>query len=224
MPLNLQPNKKLSVSISLLVVVVMLLPILFYCMADQSVVNALIIKLQPEKTSEYLLLLTLLTLAMSVGLPRQITAFSSGLLLGTTYGTVFSTLAASVACFLTFIFSSYVFHHRIQEKFPQKLTTLSDFFTENIFIKALVIRLIPVGSNFLTNVLAGTAKAPLLPYLCGTTVGFIPQMTLFSMLGAGVKVGDNQQVMISAGLLIVASMLIGYLYKKHKTNKKGANI
>ena len=84
-------------------------------------------------------------------------------------------------------------------------------------IKALAIRLIPAGSNFLTNVLAGTAKAKVFPYLAGTMVGFLPQMTLFSMLGAGVNVGSKQQVIISVITIVIAGLLITYLYKSKRS-------
>ncbi|MFT4724812.1 MAG: putative membrane protein YdjX (TVP38/TMEM64 family) [Colwellia sp.] len=54
-------------------------------------------------------------------------------------------------------------------------------------------------------------------------MGFIPQMLIFSLLGAGIKVGEEQQILLSLSLLVVA-LIFGYLlYKKEKKrNKKGA--
>ena len=199
-----------------MLVAVVLLPLLFYFFADQAFINRLVQEYRPKTGSDYFLWFSFLALAMSVGLPRQVAAFSSGYLLGAVYGTLFATLAASLACLLTFVVARFVFHQSLTKRYPRQLETLSAFFKHDVFTKAFIIRLIPAGSNFLTNVLAGTAKAPLTPYLAGTMLGFIPQMTLFSMLGAGVSVGDNQQVMLSATLVIIAGILVTYLVRKSK--------
>ena len=97
------------------------------------------------------------------------------------------------------------------------------FFATHTFSKALVIRLLPAGSNFLTNILAGLANIKTTAYVAGTCLGFIPQMLIFSLLGAGVKVGEQQQILLSVVLLVVA-LLFGYLlYRKEIVlNKKGA--
>ncbi|XQW85003.1 TVP38/TMEM64 family protein [Thalassotalea piscium] len=193
---------------------VLMMPVLFYLLIDQTTINHLVEIYRPQTKIEYSLWFLCLMVAMTIGLPRQIAAFSSGYLLGTVSGAIFATLAASCACLLTFISARFIFHQSIKRRFPEQLNKLNIFFTHDVFIKAFTIRLIPAGSNFLTNVLAGTAKAPLLRYLGGSTLGFIPQMTLFSMLGAGIYVGDNQQVLLSAILLVIALVLIAYLVKK----------
>jgi len=67
----------------------------------------------------------------------------------------------------------------VQRHYPQPLAKVSLFFSHDTFLKALIIRLLPAGSNFLTNVLAGTARSPFKPYVLGTAIGFLPQMTIF---------------------------------------------
>lgn len=202
-----------------MLLMVILLPVLFYLGADQEFFNLLVQEYGPKKDSDYLLWFSLLALAISVGLPRQVAAFSSGYMLGSVYGTVFATIAASLACFLTFVAAQFVFHKTLKKRFPKQIASLSAFFKHDVFTKAFIIRLIPAGSNFLTNVLAGTAKAPLIPYLAGTMLGFIPQMALFSMLGAGVSVGNNQQIILSVVLVIIAGVLVAYLVRKSKIKK-----
>jgi uncharacterized membrane protein YdjX (TVP38/TMEM64 family) len=177
----------------------------------------------PQGYLGYLAVLFLLALLTSIGLPRQVAAFTCGYLFGITYGTLIATLAATVGCILTLYIAKTFFRQKVLDTYPEKLHSLSVFFSTHTFSKALIIRLLPAGSNFLTNILAGIANTKFLPYVSGTCVGFIPQMLIFSLLGAGVKVGENQQILLSLLLLAVA-LLLGYLlYKKEKWgNKKGA--
>jgi uncharacterized membrane protein YdjX (TVP38/TMEM64 family) len=178
----------------------------------------------PQGYLGYVAALTLLAILTSIGLPRQVAAFSCGYIFGITYGTLIATLAATIGCMLTLFIAKTFFRQKVLNAYPEKLNRISTFFATHTFSKALIIRLLPAGSNFLTNVLAGTANIKFIPYVSGTCVGFIPQMLIFSLLGAGVKVGEQQQIILSLCLLIVALTFGYWLYRKEKqTNKKGAN-
>lgn len=177
----------------------------------------------PQGALGVLLVLITLTLLTSIGLPRQVAAFSCGYIFGIFYGTVLATLAATLGCLLTLSIAQTFFRKKVLDTYPDKLNAVTVFFSSNTFSKALIIRLLPAGSNFLTNILAGIAKVKVSHYVAGTCVGFIPQMSIFSLLGAGVKVGESQQIQLSLCLLVVALILGGLLYKKEKRfNKKGA--
>jgi uncharacterized membrane protein YdjX (TVP38/TMEM64 family) len=156
----------------------------------------------------------LLTPAMALGLPRQIAALSAGFLFGANYGMVLATTAAVLGCLITLMLARKLFTQKVQHYYPQQLAKVSHFFRHDTFFKALIIRLIPAGSNFLTNVLAGTARSPIRPYVLGSALGFIPQMTIFSLMGAGLQVNGQQQLIISAVLLFFALLFSSYLYRK----------
>jgi len=177
----------------------------------------------PQGFLGLVVVLATLSLLTSVGLPRQVAAFSCGYIFGIAQGTLLATLAATLGCILTLIIAKTFFRKRVLDTYPEKLNSVSIFFSTNTFSKALIIRLLPAGSNFLTNMLAGIANVKVTHYVAGTCVGFIPQMLIFSLLGAGIKVGEKQQIFLSLALLVVA-LLFGYLlYKKEKlNNKKGA--
>ena len=161
-----------------------------------------------------LLFVLILTPAMAVGLPRQIAALSAGFLFGASLGIVLATISAVLGCLVTLILARKFFANIIERNYPQQLAKVSHFFSHNTFLKALIIRLLPAGSNFLTNVLAGTACSPVKPYILGSALGFIPQMTIFSLMGAGLQVNGQQQLIISVILLVIALLLGGYLYRK----------
>jgi len=168
----------------------------------------------PTNYFGFFMALVMLSLLTSIGLPRQVAAFSGGYIFGTFYGTLLATSAATLGCLITLFIAKTFFRKRVLSTYSEKLNHVTHFFEKHTFSKALIIRLLPAGSNFLTNVLAGIANVKVAPYVTGTCVGFIPQMLIFSLLGAGVKVGEQQQIILSVCLLCIA-LLLGYLlYKK----------
>lgn len=163
-----------------------------------------------------LVLFMFLAVATSLGLPRQIAALVAGINLGALIGVVIATLAATLGCLITFSVARYLLSASISRKYPTQLSKLSNFLGERTFIKAIVIRILPLGSNFITNIIAGVTKVSMPAYVCGSFVGFIPQMIIFSLAGSGIRLGAQNELIISALLFVVALALTGYLIKKHK--------
>lgn len=166
-----------------------------------------------------ILLFMLIAATTAVGLPRQIAAFIAGINLGAMIGVIVATLATTLGCWLTFLAARYLFSERVKKKYPSQLNKLSVFLGEQTFLKALVIRILPLGSNFITNIVAGVSDVSARKYVAGSCVGFIPQMVIFSLLGSGMKLADNTQLMMSGILLVVAVLLSVYMMKMHRKNK-----
>ena len=181
-----------------------------YGMSMQSYLHTLI----PPTLFGGLIFTLLFTPAIALGLPRQVAALSAGFLFSASYGMVLATVAAVLGCLITLILARKLFAKKVQGYYPLQLAKVSHFFSQNTFLKALIIRLLPAGSNFLTNVLAGTAGSPIKPYVLGSALGFMPQMTIFALMGAGLQVNGQQQLMISIALLVIALLLSSYLYRK----------
>lgn len=167
-----------------------------------------------------LLLFMFLAVATSLGLPRQIAALVAGINLGALIGVIIATLAATLGCLITFSVARYLLSNSISRKYPNQLAKLSDFLGERTFLKAIVIRILPLGSNFITNIIAGVSKVSMPAYVSGSFVGFIPQMTIFSLAGSGIRLGAQNELIASAVLFVIALMLTGYLIKKHKAKNK----
>ena len=182
-----------------------------YGVSIQLYLNALI----PKTLTGALTFILLLTPALAIGLPRQIAALSAGFLFGAGFGVLLATISAIVGCLITLLLARKLLSNLVEQQYPEPLAKVSYFFSHHTFIKALIIRLVPAGSNFLTNVLAGTARTPISPFIFGSAVGFIPQMTIFSLMGAGLQVNGQQQLMLSVVLLFMALLLSGYLYRKN---------
>lgn len=163
-----------------------------------------------------LMLFIFISVATAIGLPRQIAALIAGINLGVVLGVVVATLATTVGCLLTFLISRHFLSATIKAKYPTQLDKLSSFLGEQTFLKALVIRIMPLGSNFITNIVAGVTTAPTRAYVSGSCIGFIPQMVIFSLAGSGVHLGDNNQLVISGTLFIIAFAISLYLLRVHR--------
>lgn len=161
-------------------------------------------------------LFTFLSLTTSIGLPRQIAALVAGMNLGALTGMLVATLATTLGCLITFSISRYLFSEKITRKYPDQLAKLSAFLDEQTFFKALIIRILPLGSNFLTNIIAGVSKVSMPAYVSGSFVGFIPQMIIFSLAGSGIRLGAKYELVASIILFIIALLLSAYLVKKHR--------
>ena len=161
-------------------------------------------------------LFTILALATAFGLPRQIAAFCAGYSFNISVGFIIATAATITGCIITFIIARYCLHNFLKQKYANRLIKVQAFLSEDLFTKALIIRLIPAGSNFLTNLLAGSANIAAKPYFLGSLVGYLPQMLVFTLAGYGIKLGNNTHLLIS-GLLFLIALLLGInLYKRHK--------
>jgi uncharacterized membrane protein YdjX (TVP38/TMEM64 family) len=162
-------------------------------------------------------LFILLAFATSCGLPRQIAALVAGINLGALWGAILATLAVTLGCFITFSAARFIFSQKINQKYPIAITKLSDFISEKTFIKAVIIRILPLGSNFLTNILAGVTKVSPKLFVGGSFVGFIPQMIIFSLAGSGIRLGAQNELIASGVLFLIALLLSAYLIKNRKS-------
>jgi len=154
-------------------------------------------------------------LATSVGLPRQLVAFIGGLAYGIVAGLFLSLLAALSGCWLTAIISRRFFASIISDRFPRPIAALDRLTRQDLFLKILVLRLQPLGTNLLTNICIGFTQASLPKFVVASAIGYVPQMLIFCLLGVGVRVDSEAQALLSLFLLVVSIVLGICLYKRH---------
>ncbi|MDE0539706.1 MAG: SNARE associated Golgi protein, partial [Rhodospirillales bacterium] len=78
----------------------------------------------------------------------------------------------------------------------------------------LLIRLLPAGSNFLTNLAAGVSSARFPLFLAGSAIGYIPQMVVFALLGSGINLDPGLRISASVVLFFVSAGLGIYLFRR----------
>lgn len=164
-----------------------------------------------------LLFVTIGILATAVGLPRQMVAFIAGLAYGVIPGLLLSLLAAILGCYLTLQISKRFLGNWVINQYPGFFNNLNKLLKDDVFAKILVLRLQPFGTNLLTNVCAGFTLMRHRVFLAASAVGYIPQMLVFALLGKGIRVESQTQLILSMVLLLMSLGLGIILYRRHQS-------
>ncbi|MFT6372848.1 MAG: putative membrane protein YdjX (TVP38/TMEM64 family) [Gammaproteobacteria bacterium] len=151
----------------------------------------------------------------AVGLPRQAVAFIGGYIFGTAGGVALGTMAAALGAILTFYAARWLARPFVLRKYPQLVVKIDHFIHDGLFLKIILIRFLPFGTNLATNLAAGAAATPVRPFALASLIGYIPQMTIFAMSGYGIRVESNTQLIVAGGLFLISIVIGSYLYYQH---------
>ncbi len=162
----------------------------------------------------------LVAVLTAMGVPRQACSLLGGYVFGMWFGTLWATLGTAIACAVCFTYARFLGQEWLHARYGHKLSTFNDFLCQSPFLLTLVVRIVPLGSNFLTNFLAGMSRIPALSFLGGSTVGFTVQNFIFASMGSGLRMDGGQELLMS-GALYILSLSMGYwVYKKYKMHQK----
>ena len=159
-------------------------------------------------------------LLTAVGFSRQAVAFMGGYAFGLAYGTGLSVLAAAIGCAMTFCYARFFARETIASKFSDRIRRVDAFLSENPFVMTLLIRFLPMGSNFLTNLAAGVSGVPGVVFVAASAVGYVPQMVIFALVGSGVHLDTGYGIGLSVILFIASGLLGVHLYRKYRHGKR----
>lgn len=148
----------------------------------------------------------------ALGGPRQVLAFSCGFLFGGWQGGVIGTLLTGGGAMLTMFAVQRLGMDWVRQKYAEKIELIKAVLAEDTWIWICVIRLIPVGSNLVTNIAAALSDLRPTAVLLGSLLGYLPQMLLFSYAGSGIALHDSSQIWMSLVMLVVSTGLGLYLY------------
>jgi uncharacterized membrane protein YdjX (TVP38/TMEM64 family) len=151
-----------------------------------------------------------------VGLSRQVLAFVAGYAFGAAGGAAVSLLAEMAGVVLAFSFARYVARASVVSRYGGNIRRFDDYLRGNPFLMTVAVKLFPLSSNVVLNVLAGVSGVSLVPYLLGSAVGHAPQTLVFAMIAAGVATSDRLQSMLAVVLFIVSGLLGLHLYRRYR--------
>lgn len=154
-----------------------------------------------------------------LGLPRQLIAFLGGYAFGFNEGMALALAATVFGCMAAFIYARLLGRDFVAARFPNRVRKIDDFLSDNPFSMTLLIRLLPVGSNLVTNLAAGVSGVGGAAFVAGSAIGYIPQTIVFALIGSGIAVDTTLRVGISVVLFVVSGILGIYLYRKHRHGK-----
>jgi uncharacterized membrane protein YdjX (TVP38/TMEM64 family) len=166
-----------------------------------------------------LLFLGLGAVLTAIGFPRQAVSFLGGYAFGFGAGTGLGLLAAGLGCVLAFAFARILGREFVRGKFGPRVRRLDDFLRDHPFSMALLIRLLPVGSNALTNLAAGVSGIRAVPFVAGSVIGYLPQTVIFALLGSGIHLDPSLRIGASVVLFVVSGMLGVYLFRRYRTSR-----
>ena len=155
----------------------------------------------------------------AVGLPRQVLSFLAGYAFGFATGTALAVLATALGCATTFFYARLLGRSVIAARFPGRIRKIDSFLRDNPFSMTLLIRLLPVGSNLLTNLAAGVSGVGPLPFILGSAIGYIPQNLVFALVGSGVSIDPAFRISLSVALFVASGAIGVYLYRRYRHGK-----
>jgi uncharacterized membrane protein YdjX (TVP38/TMEM64 family) len=173
--------------------------------------------------SGYLLYLAVGALATGMSFPRQVVAFLGGYAFGFLPGTALSVLATVIGCTLDFYYARWLGRGFVRRRFPHRLAKLDAFLHLHPLTMTLVIRLLPVGHNTSTNLLAGVSSVRALPFFAGSALGYLPQNLVFALAGSGVNLDPTLRLTLASLLFVISSLIGIWLYRRHRQALAGVN-
>ena len=157
-------------------------------------------------------------LACAVGVPRQVVAYAAGLGFGTWAGCLLALAAEVAGCAADFLWARLLARDWAARRIRGRLARLDGQLSRHPFSATLTLRLLPVGSNILLNLLAGVSAVAIGPFLLASAIGYIPQTLVFALLGGGVRVDRTEQLVLAAIMFVAASALGLWLMRRVRTD------
>jgi uncharacterized membrane protein YdjX (TVP38/TMEM64 family) len=150
----------------------------------------------------------------AIGLPRQVIAFLGGYAFNIALGTLLGALAALLGCMLSFFYARFFGKGLLRARLGERAGRFDRFIHDHPFSMTVLIRLLPVGSNLLTNLAAGISGIRPLYFFSGTVLGYLPQTLVFALVGSGVHIAPVLKLTLAIALFLVSMALGVYLYRR----------
>ena len=166
--------------------------------------------------SGYLTFLGIGALATALGFPRQVVAFLGGHAFGVVLGTSLALAATVAGCAATFTYARVFARSIVARRFAGRVRQFDEFLGLHPFQMTMIVRLLPVGNNALTGMLAGVSRVRVAPFLAGSAVGYLPQTVAFALAGGGTTLAPALEIALAAALFVASALLGISLYRKHR--------
>ncbi|MBI5461760.1 MAG: TVP38/TMEM64 family protein [Gammaproteobacteria bacterium] len=163
-----------------------------------------------------LLFLGMGVLATAIGVPRQAISFLAGYAFDVAFGTLFGVLATAGGCFVTFCYARWFGRGLVAARFSERIRRIDGFIHDNTLSMTVLIRLLPAGSNLVTNLAAGVAHVRAVPFVLGSALGYIPQTLVFALVGSGISLDPLFRIGLGVALFFVSGVLGIYLFRKFR--------
>lgn len=158
-------------------------------------------------------------LLTALGLPRQIVAFLGGYAFNLWLGTLLGALAAGLGCMLSFGYARFLAQDLVRARLGARAGRFNRFIRDNPFAMTMLIRLLPVGNNLLTNLASGVSSIRAGQFFLASLLGYLPQTLVFALLGSGVQIDRGAKLGLAIGLFLISGGLGAHLYRRFRHGK-----
>jgi uncharacterized membrane protein YdjX (TVP38/TMEM64 family) len=155
----------------------------------------------------------------AVAVPRHIVSFLGGYAFGLGLGTALALVATEIGCVLVFFYGRVIGRPLVSARLRARVHRIEEFLAANPFSMTLLIRLLPVGNNFATNLAAGVSRVPARPFLSGSLLGYLPQTFVFALAGSGIEMGGSLRVAFAVLFFVVSGAIGIWLYRRYRHGK-----
>ena len=166
-----------------------------------------------------ILFLCVAGVATAVALPRHVVSFLGGYAFGLLLGVLLALIGTVVGCIVTFFYARVIGRPLVSARLGARVQRVEDFLAAHPFWMTVLIRLLPVGNNFATNLAAGVSRVPAIPFFLGSALGYVPQTLVFALAGSGVEVGAVWRIGIAVALFLLSGVIGAWLYRKYRHGK-----
>jgi uncharacterized membrane protein YdjX (TVP38/TMEM64 family) len=163
-----------------------------------------------------LLFLLMGAIFTAIGLPRQIIAFLGGYAFSVGLGTLLGALASLLGCMLSFGYARLFGKGLLRARLGERAGRFDRFIHDHPFSMTMLVRLLPVGNNLLTNLAAGISSIRPAHFFAGTLLGYLPQTLVFALVGSGVQIAPALKLALAIGLFLVSGALGAWLYRRFR--------
>ena len=149
----------------------------------------------------------LLTAAFAVPLVSEPLTLAGGLMFGTLPGAIYTNIGATAGASVAFLFSRYILGGWIQKRSGFRLARLNEEIERNGYRYLLSLRLTPLVSFTLIDVLAGLTRVPLKTFIWTTAAGILPATLIYSYTGSRLSYIESARDIFSGRMLIALALL-----------------
>lgn len=177
--------------------------------------NWLIGYIQENGTTGKMLIFLFSVIFLSFSGPKQAISLVFGYLFGINLGVTLTLFACIFSAALNYYCARFIFANWLYRRFPKKMIKFNSFASRKPFYKILLLRLFPIGNNVVTNVLSGSVRVPFFAFLTASILGYLPQIIIFALVGAGIQSSSNTMIYLSIFFGVMSAILTWFLYRNH---------
>ncbi len=143
-------------------------------------------------------------------LPSTVLNLTGGAVFGALWGTLWTSLAAIIAAIVAFTFTRTVGRETVAKRLSGRWQAMDVEVRQGGLFYMFAIRLVPIMPYGLVNFAAGLTSISFKDYILGTTIGTVPSVLPFVLLGSsGLKALNTGDILPLIGALALTGILVG---------------